>query len=206
MPWKNGFPIKNKYYSHTLGGSSFPTHEEADFVASCNKIGTAFPARIHPDGKPLSFFEGGVSTGLLGGLTQEIMDHTGLNTQMPLPQTDVEYNVLLRTTDIGLGMRWHFSSPESRGFILTEPCYSTTVSRLSRKGDLDPAKTAAVITGSNSSSGYLPATLTDEVPLPRNGVEEDVQAVVSGRADFLFLCTPIAQHRSYNGNSAVWWM
>ena len=190
--------LTKKYYPSTLDGEGFLSAEENAFVRECGENGTTFSVMTSPDMKPMSYYENGGPTGLVGDIAAEVLKRTGLNYTIISPQSIEEYESMLGTADIVLDMRGNFNTAEKVGYTLTAPYYSSTVSRLYRAGRSRNPKVIAVVNGSSILEDYIPTVLTDETLLYFDTAEEAVAAVRSGKADCVYLYSMIAQYYAYS--------
>ena len=190
--------LVNKYYPYTQDGVSFLSSDEIRYVESCTDHNVVFKVLTAPNLEPMTFYKNGQPTGLLCDVALDALSRTGLRFSYLIPQTIREYYDLIPSADIVLNLSDDFNNAEKLGFTLTTPYYSCTVSRLFRTGDSENPRVVAGIVGSTITDVYLPNIINDEEIVYFSGIASGVQAVLSGKADCVYLYSPIAQYYAYN--------
>ncbi|MDD2978482.1 MAG: response regulator [Hespellia sp.] len=187
--------LYRKYYAADMGSAIPYTQEEAAFVEQSAKAGKVYKALINPDRKPLSYYEEGEMKGLLTDICQTIFERSGLKVEFIITQTRDEYVEALDEADIICDFTGDYGKAELNGFIRTDTYYNSATSMLRRK-DYDGTGNRCAIVGS-SISGWLRDNLDAEF-LSYDSVEECIQAVIDGDADFLYSYTRCVQDWVYS--------
>ncbi|MDD3402750.1 MAG: transporter substrate-binding domain-containing protein [Hespellia sp.] len=187
--------LYRKYYAADMGSAIPYTQEEADFVEQSAKEGKVYKALINPDRKPLSYYEEGEMKGLLTDICQTIFERSGLTVEFIIVQNRDEYVAELDQADIICDFTGGYGKAELSGFVRTDTYYNSATSMLRRK-DYDGTGNRCAIVGS-TISGWLRDNLDAEF-LSYDSVEDCIQAVIDGDADFLYSYTRCVQDWVYS--------
>lgn len=187
--------LYRKYYAADMGSAIPYTQEEADFVEQSAKEKKVYKALINPDRKPLSYYEEGEMKGLLTDICQTIFERSGLTVEFIVTQTRDEYMAEMDQADIICDFTGDYGKAELNGVIRTDTYYNSATSMLRRK-DYDGTGNRCAIVGS-SISGWLRDNLDAEF-LSYDSVEDCIQAVIDGDADFLYSYTRCVQDWVYS--------
>ncbi|MEA4854323.1 MAG: transporter substrate-binding domain-containing protein [Christensenella sp.] len=187
--------IYQTYYTSDRESAIAYTREESAFIEQCTQNGTVFKALINPDRKPLSYYENNEVKGLLKDVCQTIFDRSGLRVEFIVTTNRDEYVAELANADIVCDFTGSTGATEKKGFIQVGSYYNSTTSMLRRK-DYDGTGNRCALVGSGVSS-WLRDNLVDTEFLSYDTVDDCIEAVIKGEADFLYSYTRCVQEWVY---------
>ena len=132
--------LMEEYYTPKSGDEIAFTAEERQFITEMQD--TSFKAFMNPDRMPLSYYENGKTTGIIGEIASEIIKRSGLNIEMIEPASREEYLALLdsENADICVDFAHDFSIAEKYDYHLTSSYVNAGISKLYLKNNTSKKK------------------------------------------------------------------
>ncbi|MDD3220801.1 MAG: transporter substrate-binding domain-containing protein [Lachnospiraceae bacterium] len=189
--------LYKKYYSSDTGGVIAFTKEEQKFIEECNKNGITFQALVNPDRKPLSYYGEGRPKGLLVDICQEIFARTGLDIQMADVDNRDEYVSKFQSSSESIICDFtdSYGAAENMGYMVTGVYYTSSASKLIRKGYSGAGNRCAVVR--SSIANKVITNRPGEENVAFDTMEECKDAVLNGDVDFAYMYTRNAQEMVY---------
>ncbi|MEA4853278.1 MAG: transporter substrate-binding domain-containing protein [Christensenella sp.] len=195
--------LYQKYYTEGRQNKTAFTQEEMDYIRECNQKGMVFQALLNPDRYPYSDFKDGEATGIIADLTAQILARTGLSVEIVDAGTRENYQKLIASGSYALILDaiYNYNNAESVGYTLTNPYYSASISRVTKKDHSEGYSKIAVISYSDIAQEYVPAVSPGAQVFYYDNVQECIDAVLSGTCDATYLYTRTAQNVIYRDST-----
>lgn len=185
--------LMDKYYTPQSEDEIAFTAQERQFINEMQD--TTFTAFLNPDRVPLSYFENGQATGIIGEIAAEISKRAGLHIQIKELGDWEEYLSLLGSdgADICFDFIHDYSTAEKYGYHLTTPYIDAGISKLYLKNNAN-RQSAGLVSGS-----YINAELGNKIQFMYNRVKYYdsskalVEAIQSGECDTGFFYTRVCE-------------
>lgn len=189
--------LYNRYYGVSSGSKVTFSKEEQEYITNANKERKIWRVLANPDRNPLSYNDNGSMKGLLIDLTREIFNRTGLKVEFLTPKNREEYMDIIKKgkCDFICDFSGKNANAERNGFIYIDSFYQSNFLRVAKKdyngkgiknAMVRSSVTGHVITGLNNPNTYY-----------CNNAEEAMEAVITGKADYLDYYARCAQEMVY---------
>ena len=185
--------LMEEYYTPKSGDEIAFTAEERQFITEMQD--TSFKAFMNPDRMPLSYYENGKTTGIIGEIASEIIKRSGLNIEMIEPASREEYLALLdsENADICVDFAHDFSIAEKYDYHLTSSYVNAGISKLYLKNNTSK-KRAGLINGSYIVSGLEDKIKSEYEDIQYyNSTDGLLKAIENGECDVGFMYTRVCE-------------
>ena len=191
--------LYNRYYSAENGDDVSYTAEERNFINEFVRKKKTLKILLNPDRKPFSYYKDGKIKGVMTDILDEIMERTGIPYEIIPTRTREEYEkkLLQGGTQICFDSRYDLNKAEREGYELTDPYLEATISRITNKKFTGTPKTIATVKKSDIAEGYISKYHKSNKVLYFKTLDDCVNAVLSGKADAVYLYTYTAQQYIY---------
>ncbi len=199
--------LRIKYYNHSAAGGNEIAFslDERKYQSACETDKRKFKVLINPDRFPFSYYENGQFKGIMRTLLDTVATRSGLDLEPVFCKGRKEYYEKIRNRECELifDMQYDFSRAEQRGYILTDPYLSATISRISRKSFNGKMQTCAVVADSNMSE-IVQTHLSKSCRINTYPTMEAViEAVKKGQENTGFIFTRTAENAILNDKSGI---
>ncbi len=187
--------LMDKYYSPDSGVEIAFTAEERAYMKSMKD--TVIRALICPDLAPYAYFENGEAKGIISDIARLMAERSGLNIEIVESRDrDESTNHIESGIPIWFDAWYNYPEAESKGYRITPPYYSMTVSRLYRKGQESFSK-LALLTGTDPRMlGIDTAGFTETVYY--DTCAEISEAILNGKQDLAYIYGKMAALAAYD--------
>lgn len=185
--------LMDKYYTPESGDEIAFTAEERQFITEMQD--TEFTAFMNPDRMPLSYYEDGEATGIIGEIANEIIKRSGLNIVIKEPADREVYLSLLGSDemDICFDFTHDYAIAEKYDYHLTSTYVNAGISKLYLKNNTD-RNSAGLINGSYIISGLEEKIKSEYEDIHYyNSTDDLVKAIEKGECDVGYLYTRVCE-------------
>jgi len=185
----------NRYYVSDSGDEIAFTPAERAFIKKMNSEGKVFNAIVEPDRAPYSYFVKGKAAGIIPEIFEVISKKTGLKFNIIETKDRKSYFDAVNQQnglDVRIDAYNDYYDAEQKGYKLTEPFFTSTVSIVTLKSMDDEPKTIALAKNADPTDYRTELLKSGKVQL-YDSVEECLDEVAAGNEDATYLLTYSAQ-------------
>lgn len=197
--WKTA--LNNIYYAADSGDDIYFTTAERAFLQESQAQGTVFRAIVSPDRAPYSYFENGQAKGIIVEIFRSIADKIGIKYEIIKTSSREEYNEMLNngSIDIRIDACFDYYDSESKGYKLTGPYLSTSISLITKKNFTGTIGSAAALKQADITRNYSDKLYSSNQVEYTESLQDCVAAVLSGKVDGTYA------YRAYSDKSLRNW-